>query len=289
MPTGITIGRTSRRRGEQGYVLLYLLFLVAVLTISFTAVLPALKFERERDQEEEMVHRGVQYSRAVRRYFRKFGSYPASLDALESSNNMRFLRKRYKDPINGKEFRVLHQTDVKFSFGNGIAGGQNLGQPIAGAANANAAPTQDPNATNGGQPLAGSDPNASAASQPSTDSSSAPSLPFVTASGQPAGVTFGGGPIVGVASISTKESKRVYNKKNHYNDWQFVYDPSADRGGLIVGPYQPNLQTFAQGMNGVQGMNGAQGMNGVQGQNGLTNPGVGMPIVGPGASQSGMR
>ncbi len=248
MPTGITIGRTSRRRGEQGYVLLYLLFLVAVLTISFTAVLPALKFERERDQEEEMVHRGVQYSRAVRRYFRKFGSYPASLDALESSNNMRFLRKRYKDPINGKEFRVLHQTDVKFSFGNGIAGGQNLGQPIAGQANA--APTQDPNATSGGQPPAGSDPNASAASQPSTDSNSAPSLPFVTASGQPAGVTFGGGPIVGVASISTKESKRVYNKKN---------------------------------------LNGAQGMNGVQGQNGLTNPGVGMPIVGPGASQSGMR
>src|SRR5207248_1929301 len=56
------------------------------------------------------------------------------------------------------------------------------------------------------------------------------------------GQVFGGGPIVGVASTSKKQSIREFNKKNHYNDWQFIYDPSSDRGGLLSTPAQPALQ-----------------------------------------------
>ncbi len=36
---------------------------------------------------------------------------------------------------------------------------------------------------------------------------------------------FGGGPIVGVASISKAQTIREFNHKNHYNQWQFIYDP----------------------------------------------------------------
>jgi hypothetical protein len=49
------------------------------------------------------------------------------------------------------------------------------------------------------------------------------------------------GPIVGVASVSKKDTIREYNKKKKYNEWQFVYDPAFDRGGLITTPYQPSL------------------------------------------------
>jgi hypothetical protein len=53
-----------------------------------------------------------------------------------------------------------------------------------------------------------------------------------------------GGPIVGVASISKKTTIREFNHKKKYNEWQFLYDPTADRGGLITTPYQPALQGF---------------------------------------------
>jgi hypothetical protein len=44
--------------------------------------------------------------------------------------------------------------------------------------------------------------------------------------------------IVGVTSYSDHKTIRVFNKKNHYNQWQFIYDPSADRA-FITGPNQP--------------------------------------------------
>ena len=33
---------------------------------------------------------------------------------------------------------------------------------------------------------------------------------------------------MGVASKSKKESIKVLNKKNHYNEWEFVYNPQLD-------------------------------------------------------------
>ena len=130
------IVRIKIRKREQGYILLTILLWVSLLTI--TVSLPMLTYyhqQMKRDQEEELVHRGVEYERAIRKYYRKFGSYPATVEMLEDSNHMRFLRKRYKDPITGKDFKVLHQVDVMMAFGNaigggGIAGGQNLGQPV---------------------------------------------------------------------------------------------------------------------------------------------------------------
>jgi hypothetical protein len=34
----------------------------------------------------------------------------------------------------------------------------------------------------------------------------------------------------------------VFNNKDHYNQWQFIYDPGTDRGGLLNTPAQPPLQ-----------------------------------------------
>jgi hypothetical protein len=56
--------------------------------------------------------------------------------------------------------------------------------------------------------------------------------------------TFGGMPIVGVASTSKGPTIREFDKKKKYNEWLFIYDPSMERGLLITTPYQPQLQMF---------------------------------------------
>ena len=57
--------------------------------------------------------------------------------------------------------------------------------------------------------------------------------------------------MVGVASASKRITIREFNKKNHYNEWQFVYDPSTDRGILLSTPNQPALRPaqLAEGQN----------------------------------------
>lgn len=121
----------TRRRGESGYILLTLLLVMALIAISAAIIVPTIKFEMQRDREEEMIHRGVQYSRAIRAYYKKFGRYPVKIEDLESTNNLRFLRKRYKDPLNCKEgkcqdFKLLHFGEVQMTLsalgGGGIAG-----------------------------------------------------------------------------------------------------------------------------------------------------------------------
>jgi type II secretory pathway pseudopilin PulG len=122
----------ASRRGEQGYILLTLLLIIALGVIFAAAIVPSLTFNIKRDREEEMIHRGVQYSRAIRAYYKKFGRYPTKLEDLESTNNLRFLRKRYKDPITGQDFKLLHFGEVQLSL-SGLSGGSIPGaSPIGG-------------------------------------------------------------------------------------------------------------------------------------------------------------
>lgn len=265
---------------DSGYILLVLMLWVSIL--SMTVALPMVYYYRQqmaRDREEEMVHRGVEYERAVRKYYRKFGSYPQSLEMLESSNHMRFLRKRYNDPITGKDFKVLTQADVMVAFAAGIPGatmpgGQSLGQSVTdmtSGAGSTPAPTPAPAPAPTPASSDGSEANA-AGPDSGTPNNSGTTLPF-SAKPTPAGSTtqtFGGGGIVGVASISKTESIRVFNKKNHYNEWLFAYNPQMDRGQLPRGPYEPILQLLP----GQMGMPGQQ-LNGQQGQQGFGQQGSG--------------
>ena len=120
MKTRFQSGRLHRN--EQGYILLTLLLFVTILIITMAVVVPEVTFQVKRDREEEMIHRGVQYSRAIRAYVKKFGRYPTRVEDLENTNNIRFLRRRYKDPITGKDFKLLHVGEVQLMPGSGLAG-----------------------------------------------------------------------------------------------------------------------------------------------------------------------
>jgi type II secretory pathway pseudopilin PulG len=254
--------RDPSRRSERGYILLMLMLFVALLAIAAGALAPSIAFRVKRDREEEMIHRGTQYSRAIRHFVKKTGRYPTRLEELENTNNIRFLRKRYKDPITGKDFKLLHVGEVQLTGAPGLGiGAAALGANPAAAGGA--AALLGAAAANGvlgaaaaqAQPSGLASPAADATDNAGQDANQANPDASKSGSSQPAGGTsstglsgavFGGGPIVGVASTSKAKSIREFNHKSHYNDWQFIYDPTMDRSNaLITTPAQPALQVSA--------------------------------------------
>src|SRR5277367_4312550 len=124
----MTSSPQSGKNSEAGYILLAVLFLVALILISLAVAAPRISKSIQRDKEQELIHRGEQYTRAIKLYYRKFGNYPSSIDQLENTNNIRFLRKRYADPMTGKDdWKIIHfgQAHVKSTglFGQPIATG----------------------------------------------------------------------------------------------------------------------------------------------------------------------
>ncbi|MFL6301204.1 MAG: hypothetical protein ACJ71N_11430 [Terriglobales bacterium] len=242
------------RNHEKGYVLLVILFMLAAFTIALMATGQAIATQIRHDREDEMVHRGQQYVRAIRRYYRKFGRYPSKIEDLETSNNIRFLRKRYKDPMvpNG-EWKVLHYGEAKnpprglfgqpIGVGTGI-GGSTPGTNTVGGTPAGALGTMSAPGAAANQPQTSDNGNANTNANGSQNANSPATGNIAAASAST--VQFGGGAIIGVESLSTKESLKQIGGKNHYNDWEFVYDPRVEAlvGAGQVGqvPVQQNGQ-----------------------------------------------
>jgi len=227
-----TVRTIDRRTRQRGYVLLVIMLFSTVMVIGALSAARLYVGQIKRDQEIELVHRGAQYSRAVKAFYRKFRRYPSNLEQLENTNQIRFLRRRYKDPITGQDFKLVHFGEVQL-------------QP------------KGPNATtNPGVPAANVSPSTGFSQDPQNPSGQA--SPITSAGGAPvAGGSVGGAPIIGVESTSKKVSILEFNGKNHFNEWEFIYDPSIDRGGLIKGPYngQALLPTGAQpGLPGQPGL-----------------------------------
>lgn len=94
-------GRRSRL-DDNGYIMVVLLIGIAVSAVWMTALLPSWHQQATREKEAELIFRGEQYARAIALYYRKNGnSLPLNIDLLVSQ---RYLRKKWKDPITGKDF-----------------------------------------------------------------------------------------------------------------------------------------------------------------------------------------
>jgi type II secretory pathway pseudopilin PulG len=262
---------SQSRASERGYVLLVLLLSLALLSIGLTTLIEGIDFEIKRDREEELIHRGVQYSRGVRRFIKAFGRYPNSIEELENTNNIRCLRKRYKDPITGKDFKILHLSDLpsfkpsppvnivrsSASQQQGVSRAVSSGGPdtevtLAGEkSDVPSSQSDDPTKVDGaGDQTPSNAPDTSPSPQP---------LAHPVASTGPIRNS-GQGPMIGVVSISKTTTIREFNKKNHYNEWQFVYDPSSDRGGLLTTPDQPVLQSTSQVGDGQNNQDSLRGL-----------------------------
>jgi type II secretory pathway pseudopilin PulG len=98
-----------RKRREEGFAMLLVFAMAAAVAIMLYRELPRLVFEAQRIKEQELIHRGLEYRRAIQLYVRKNKRYPQSLDDLERGTGIRYLRRRYKDPMTGKsEWRLIH-------------------------------------------------------------------------------------------------------------------------------------------------------------------------------------
>jgi type II secretory pathway pseudopilin PulG len=111
---------------------------LTLMMIALTAAAPRLAQQLQRDREIEMIHRGEQYARAIKRYYKKFGRYPGRIEDLENTNTIRFLRQRYKDPITGGPWRLVRYGEIQLLSPAGGIGtpAQLLGQannPQAGS------------------------------------------------------------------------------------------------------------------------------------------------------------
>ncbi len=242
---------------------------LALLTLAALAVLPEIVQQTKRDNEEEMRHRGTQYMRAVQRYYKKFGRYPTRLEELENTNQLRFLRKRYKDPLfKDKEFKLVRVGDPILNMlgmgGVGQGPGQAVGPggrpgfvagPGGGVRPSGPGDVNLPQVTGLPQQQNLTIPNPATGDSANPDAQvDAKSASSSVESGSPGTQVFGGGPILGVASTSKAKTIRIFNKKEHYNDWLFIYDPGSDRGGLLVGPIQPDA---SKGLGRIQPSQGA--------------------------------
>lgn len=211
--------RESWRRGERGYAMAAVLVAVAVSGVLLGVAMPVWRTAVQRDREEELVFRGRQYARAIQLYQRKFANaYPPSVDVLVQQ---RFLRKKYTDPVNKNgDFEILYQATLAQRLaaqsGRGVQAGQFAGR--AGRQGATA----------GGLTMQGS------------------------AFGSQVAGPQGG--VVGVASKSTATSIRTLDGRTKYNEWQFVWVPSAggQRGGQRGQP-MPGRQGLPRGFQGGAG------------------------------------
>ncbi len=224
--------RSRGRAGERGYVMIVFAFLTAMLVIGFYRIVPQVIFEGKRQKEEELIFRGEQYRRAIQLYVRQFGRYPTSIDDLEDSNGMRFLRKRFPDPMTAEgEWRLIHMGPGGVITDSLVLSASTQGDGIGTLSSSDEGfgdrETNDPGGLS--DPEERKDPAESAtANDPNRSQPRASS----TLSRQSSGPTFGEGAIAGIASTSEEESIRVYNDETEYNRWEFIYDYRMDPLGL---------------------------------------------------------
>jgi len=226
-----------------------LLVALAVMAVLMSVALPVWRQQAQREKEEELVFRGQQYMRALRLYQARTQTMPGSVDLLVTG---RFIRKKYKDPITNDDFELIGQGGVP-----GQAGQQ-------------AAPSTGRGST--GQPGQSAGPGRSG--QPASGRGSGISSPggFGASSGGGFGGTVVGG-IMGVRSKSKDESIRLYQGRNHYNEWMFVMAQQAPGGG---GPQRGQPGGGPQRGQPGQGTGPGTGV-GTPGRGGRSGSGVGSP------------
>jgi hypothetical protein len=137
--TPVARRQRPRRQREGGFALLLVFVFAAAVAFAIYQELPRAAFESARDKEQLLIDRGKQYERAIEVYYAVNKRFPAELKDLEDTNQKRYLRRRYKDPLTGQdEWRLIHtngsfltdslvQKPPAQNAGNGAPGGSTVG------------------------------------------------------------------------------------------------------------------------------------------------------------------
>jgi type II secretory pathway pseudopilin PulG len=190
-----------------------LLVAMSIMAVMLTVAMPVWKHANQREKEEELVFRGLQYVHAIGMFQRKYANaYPPNIDVLVEQ---RFLRKKFKDPITNDDFVII-------PVGQGAPGSAPSGQRGGAATTGRGAAGVNPVG-----PPSGGFSTTGAATSPAGQRSS---LSSSGTQGGSAGIQTTAG-ISGVTSKSKEQSIRLYNGRGHYNEWAFVYIPQMQAPG----------------------------------------------------------
>ncbi|MGH9398114.1 MAG: pilus assembly FimT family protein [Terriglobia bacterium] len=220
----------SRSRPRSaGYALIVLMIAVTVLLISLTAALPSVYQESQRHREEEAIFRGNQYARAVYLFHRKMGRFPVSVKDLLKTDNMRFLRQSYRDPLNRSgRWRFIHAAagGILIDSWNQTAPTAGL-SPHASALDAASGRAMNPASTNGSAAFGGvgsfgASSGGTGKGKPKHPPSSCSGPQDQTQDSSEQTGTLLGAFIVGVAPCNDRQSIRVLDHKDHYDHWEFL-------------------------------------------------------------------
>ncbi len=100
---------------------------MAVTAIWMSAMLPTWRQQAQRQREDDLIFRGEQYARAIALFaVKNNGALPTSIDDLV---RQRYLRRKWKDPITGKDFMVLGSGSVTSPISGGGSAGRGGGTP----------------------------------------------------------------------------------------------------------------------------------------------------------------
>jgi len=258
MDSSVQLDRRQAANDDEGYMLLGLIVAIAILLLWLGVAATNAAFAIRRDREVETARRADQYVRAIRLYYKKFGHYPGAIDQLEKSNNIRFLRRKWVDPLTGTtDWRLIsvgqNKTTVKGFFGQplgglptsglgALAGSQSPGMP--GSPAGAGAPASGAAAGPGGfgagigtlsGPAAGTATPTGAAGSPAASTGAANGATSGTGAGGTSspfgsGNGLGGtnGAIMGVGTNATGSSLLVVNEQTDYQSWEFLYDPRVE-------------------------------------------------------------
>jgi type II secretory pathway pseudopilin PulG len=116
-------------RGPRGYTLVALIVGMTIMSILIAAMLPLASTEARRDQEKELIFRGLQYAEGIRNFRRRYGRYPNTLKEMFEVRP-RTLRKLWKDPVTNSDKWGL----ITLTTGAPLPGAAAGGPPGAGTA-----------------------------------------------------------------------------------------------------------------------------------------------------------
>lgn len=298
--------------GEDGYLLLGAIVAIALVMIALSVAAVKVSFALRREREVESARRAQQYVRAIREFYLKFGRYPGSVEQLENTNHIRFLRQKYVDPLTGKQdYRLIilgqNKTQPTGFFGEPLGGLPGSG-PGAGSSGAPGAQTNGAGpggiGTNGpggisttnnpgtggntatmgfgsSNPAAGTQPGGQAGTAgqgTQTPGAQTPDANSPSATGQQnsTGPGSSSGPIMGVGSSATGNAVLAVNGQTTYQTWEFLYDPRVERLRQ-AGQINQGAQSGSGNGNGAGlGIPSQPGTNGPPGT-GTNPPGAGGP------------
>lgn len=231
---------------------------LSVMAVLMGVALPVWNKQAQREREEEYLFRAHEYARGILKFQRKAGpgTLPPTLDVLVEQ---RFVRRKYKDPLNGQDFQPVYQTAAPIG-GPGGAAGQIGTTPPGGTG------------TGAGTPPSG------------LGGTSTQQTGGTSTTGQTAAMP--GAPVIGVVSKSKATSIKIWNGRTRYDQWAVTYQDVRPGKGLPPDILQAINQAGAAGGGNAGGAGGGTG-NPFGGAGGTGNPfgqpgGAGNPFAQPG-------